>query len=170
MNVSFIGIDPSISCTGLSKIRKSKNSDLYIVERVDSISCGNKKYTDRWNKKTDMSMYFKEMIEKSYSDCSFAVIENYSYGSPGQLADLGEMVGLFKFVLSANNIPFYTVTPNEVKKVITGNGSSKKDIVQKLLYDFIENKNLKFKSFDESDSVAVGITYAIKMDGIINES
>ena len=168
-NVSFVAIDPSISATGVSRISKSESSDLYKVERVDTVTCGSRRFPNRWEKKVKMSLLFKNLIETHYSDCKFAVFENYSYGSPGQLADLGEMNGLFKYILSANNIPFETITPNEVKKIITGKGNADKDLVQKSVEKFMEKK-IVFKGYDESDSVAVGIAYAIKMRGIINES
>lgn len=55
--------------------------------------------------------------------------------------------------------------PNAIKKTITGEGKADKSQVQKVLNDLYPN--VKFKDYDQSDAVAIGITHFIK-EGTLN--
>ena len=67
------------------------------------------------------------------------------------------------------NKPIDVVAPTSVKKAITGQGgpTTTKKMVQESLAKFIENYDeIKWNNFDESDAVAVGVTYALQMGAI----
>jgi crossover junction endodeoxyribonuclease RuvC len=111
-----------------------------------------------------MYKLFKFYIDSNVDDISFAVFENYSYGSTGHLADLGELNGMYKLVLEENGIPFDTVAPSSAKKAITGNGRATKEEVAGALKNFIINiDSFVFADNDQTDSIAVGVTYALIM-------
>ena len=167
MSVLFCAIDPSISCTALSIIRQV--GDKYDVIDKVSLKTGKIKYPDRWTKKVGMYNMYEHWLSTRIVDVSFVVFENYSYGSPGHLADLGELNGLFKKYLSDRGKPMDVIAPASVKKIITGNGRAKKKEVAEALPKFLVDKDIKFKNTDESDSVAIGIAYAISMMRIEDE-
>ena len=50
--------------------------------------------------------------------------------------------------------------PATVKKTVTGNGKATKSEVQNKLYELYPG--ISFRNFDESDAVAIGLTYFIK--------
>jgi len=60
----------------------------------------------------------------------------------------------------------YEVHVTTVKKTITGDGKAKKDKVQENLAKYVGWHT--YKTFDESDAVAVGLTWLIKNDYINN--
>jgi len=167
MSVLFCAIDPSISCTALSIIRQV--GDKYEVLDKVSLNTYKVKYSDRWIKKLDMYEMFAHWLSTRIVDVSFFVFENYSYGSPGHLADLGELNGLFKKYLSDRGKPMDVIAPASVKKIIADSGrASKKEVAEKVR-KFLVDKDIEFKNTDESDSVAIGIAYAISMLRIEDE-
>lgn len=57
-------------------------------------------------------------------------IEGYSMGaSSGLVFNIAENTSLIKQYMSLNNIPFHTPAPTQVKKLFTGKGNAKKDMV-----------------------------------------
>lgn len=56
------------------------------------------------------------------------------------------------------------ITPTSVKKLVTGDGKSSKEDVESGVRNHLipEQKDFIFKTDDESDAVAVGISYVIK--------
>lgn len=69
------------------------------------------------------------------------------------------VVGIFNEVL--HKYPQFYYAPTTVKKIITGNGQAKKE----LLIDAILKRypDIKFANTDESDSFGVGITHLVKV-------
>ena len=104
---------------------------------------------------------------------AWSIFENYSYASTGQLADLGEMGGLFKYYLYTSlpyRVSVETIAPMQVKKIIGGSGKAGKDLVRQGIAKYINDYDkIEWNSFDESDSVAVGIAYFLLMESLINE-
>ena len=115
MSVLFCAIDPSIACTALSIIRQV--GDKYEVIDKVSLKTGKIKYADRWSKKVDMYNMYTHWLSTRIVDVSFVVFENYSYGSAGHLADLGELNGLFKKYLSDRGKPMDVIAPASVAKM-----------------------------------------------------
>ena len=170
MGVKFCAIDPSIACTGLAILEMNDDSTFTLVDKV-SLSTKKTKYRERWDKKVDMLSMFKFYLKDKIGDISFFVFENYSYGSPGHLADLGELGGLFKLYLHEHKKSFDVIAPTSVKKKVTGKGRASKEEVQEGVLDFIvNNEAIVWNNFDESDAVAVGISYALIMKEEVDES
>ncbi len=161
-SVKFLSIDPSITCTALS-ILQHIDGDTFELLHKTSLNIKSK-YVDRFKKKMDMYELFKYWLDLNGENISFAVFENYSYGSSGHLADLGELNGLYKQYLYNRSIPFETMAPASVKKVIAGDGRASKEEVAAALNKFLINfDTITFNNTDESDSAAIGIAYAINM-------
>lgn len=77
-------------------------------------------------------------------------IEGYSMASVGQLAQLGELGGCIRMLLHQKEAtPYYTPTPNQLKKFATGLGVGEKDIVMMHVY-----KNWGFQAVDNNEGDA----------------
>lgn len=166
MGIRFCSIDPSISCTALAILENVEDEKFVVIDKV-SLSL-KARYKERWKKKTDMLELFEFYLSDKIDDISFFVFENYSYGSVGQLADLGELGGLFKLYISKNEKSFDVMAPSSVKKLVTGSGRASKEEVRDALSNFVVN-DVKYNNLDESDAVAIGISYALKMKEAMGE-
>jgi len=163
MSIIFCAIDPSITCTGLSTLRRCDDGKFDLIDKT-SISTKTTRFATRWDKKLAMHFMFCKWLKPRIDDISFCVFENYSYGSPGQLADLGELNGLYRKYLSDNGKPVDVIAPASVKKIVGGHGRASKSEVASGVLTFLNDSELiKFSNRDESDSVAVGVAYAISM-------
>ena len=178
--VSFVAIDPSITSTGITALEVTKSGKIKVID-IKTIRPTQKfkkvKEHETTNdlrliKKIEAYEIFVWITENlsAYKDAAFFVFENYSYAGTGHLADLGEMNGMFKMhIRRVLNKPIDVVAPTSVKKAITGQGgpTTTKKMVQESLAKFIENYDeIKWNNFDESDAVAVGVTYALQMGAI----
>jgi crossover junction endodeoxyribonuclease RuvC len=169
MSIWFASIDPSISCTAVSIIKY--HDDIKKFELVDKVTMNLAKirHSSRWLRKVDMYKLFEYYFKDRIESISFFVFENYSYGSVGHLADLGELNGMFKKYITDNNKNFDVIAPSSVKKIITGDGRATKEMVRDKVRDFIiDGDKIKFNNLDESDSLAIGVAYAIKMMEVID--
>lgn len=63
-------------------------------------------------------------------------------------------------------IPFVSIPPTVVKKVITGKGNAKKEVVRRILE---ESYNFQFKNDDESDAMALLVAYKGKQKYTIEQ-
>lgn len=180
--VSFVAIDPSITSTGITALEVTESGKIKVID-IKTIRPKQKfkkvKEHETTNdlrliKKIEAYEIFVWITENlsAYKDAAFFVFENYSYAGTGHLADLGEMNGMFKMhIRRVLNKPIDVVAPTSVKKAITGQGgpTTTKKMVQESLAKFIENYDeIKWNNFDESDAVAVGVTYALQM-GVIKD-
>ena len=161
-NILFCAVDPSISSTGISilTVDDLDNRKFRIIDK-GVVKPGHK--LKGFEKKIEVFELFRIWVERWIDRLSFFVIEAYSYGSVGKLADLGEFGGILKKYIYDSGKPFDTIEPKSVKKIITGNGNAKKDEVARCVKNFLVDPNVEFSTYDESDSVAIGIAYAIKM-------
>lgn len=55
------------------------------------------------------------------------VIEGYSYASPNQAHQIGELGGCVRFLLWRLGVPYVDVQPSTLKKFATGKGNANKD-------------------------------------------
>jgi crossover junction endodeoxyribonuclease RuvC len=78
------------------------------------------------------------------------------------LERLGQIRGVIKALATLNDLWWYEMKPSEIKKLITGKGNSCKELVAlKALEKLGINKNL---TTDESDAIAIGITFVSNLD------
>ena len=157
----YCALDPSISCTGIS-ILECLSKDSYKVHDVGSISIKNISAHRKFERKAVMLELLEAWLEPWASRIGFVVFENYSYGSPGRLADLGELGGLYKSYFYGRDIPIDVIPPASVKKIVGGGGRASKEEVRNGVAKFLSSP-AEFNNYDESDAVAVGIAYGINM-------
>lgn len=164
MNTVIIGIDQSLSNTGISIIKRGEKP-LYF-----SIKTGNMRGIDR------LSYITKEII-KIISDCckdnvgSNIVIcrEDYAYGAKGDVFNLGELGGCIDLIIynsvnkvSDSRIKYYKIPPNSWKLLVLGSGQVKKD-TQYLLKAY-EKTGEKF----DNDNIADSYMIALAIEKMIN--
>lgn len=71
------------------------------------------------------------------------------------------MVGVTDLVIwDMTKRSFEQIPPKEVKRLVAGNGTARKEEVAAALADYVGNR--VYKTDDESDAVAVGIAWLIK--------
>ena len=103
----------------------------------------------------------KEIYEE-FPDIQEVVRERGFSKFPATTQALFKVVGISDACAYKHGYPIvHEITPLEVKKLITGNGRSDKDRVAKSLKIVYGIEN-NFKTDDESDSVAVGVSHFIK--------
>lgn len=107
-------------------------------------------------------MYVQKTLMEEVDRCNptLAVIEGYAMGfggkkggNPGKVFDIGELGGVLKLELWRRGIDVMIVPPTTMKSVIAGNGSAKKDQVQRGLSKFYGILG----SFQEDEADAVGL-------------
>lgn len=169
MSVYFCGIDLSVTNTGLAVVEYLGDSKFSLID-VKSIAPNPR--TKGFNKKLESLECFIFATESfsSIKESKFFVLENYSFGSPGRLTDLAELAGLYKgHIIRGLGKSYDVIAPQTVKKIITGSGRADKNEVQKSLKNFVINiDKFEFNNYDESDAVAVAVSYGLQMEEIQN--
>lgn len=165
MTHHILAIDASLSCTGLAilKIVDTTNFQFELVA-LNSIKVPQKKTDSKFQRKIDIRDVFHYFVQQYVHLIDFAVFENYAFAGNGHLCDIAEVTGLMKLVLHTADIPFAAIAPKSVKKVITGNGNASKTNVKEDLRNYLVNyDSIKPRSLDESDAIAIGVSYAINL-------
>lgn len=145
-----IGIDPSINSTGICVSKDNKNIYYNIVSKhTKKLEKFSSKYVNIlfYDKNTDKSLNYNEKeVEKSKNIlyiCNFikkiikkhkpskVIMEGLSYGSNGQLGDLGGLNFSIRMILLEMGINFVIVPPTTWKKQQIGIAGAEKDIIIK---------------------------------------
>lgn len=129
-NNLFVGIDASFSGTGVVII----NNEYKIIEQK---LIGTKRTDDEYDIEYRMLYIIKslESLLEYKQDIKLVLLEGISFGSTGegaaQLAALNYFIRIF---LLNNNIPYSSISPNSLKKFVTGTGQCKKNLMLKEVY------------------------------------
>ena len=145
-----LGIDPALNNTGWAII--DRFGDDYKVIGVDHISNSSNNYYGK------LENNFKRIDEliKEYKPDIFAIEETFVNMNAVSSLKLGVVRGVFFACAINNGIKIIEFKPNEIKKVITGNGKADKrqvDYMVKMLIPKAEPK-----TSDESDAIAIALT------------
>lgn len=127
----FVGIDPSLSHTGVFFIYDDKYDGIQIDTKPNDFSCG-----------LSRCIFISETIinlinEKINSGLKLAMIscEDYftgrQHGTVIQLAELGTMI---RYKILKNDFPLCVVAPTKLKKFVTTKGNSPKNMMLKAVY------------------------------------
>lgn len=131
----IIGLDQSLVATGYCVMTSEKST----VVETGEIFGGNYKGADRL---IHIQQQLQQLINKYENRLLFVAIEDYSYGSKGRATfSLGELGGIIKITIVSCNFMLMTVPIATWKKIITGSGNTKKDMVRLSVF-----KKYKFES------------------------
>ena len=162
-------LDLSINSPGIAilEVIDIDNLTFKVISKVSFKH--DRKYDNSWAKKEAVLEMFEFYMAQYINLIDFCVFENYSYSSPGYLADAGELNGLIKHYLFQNSIPFDFVSPQTVKRLVGGSGKCSKEDVRAGLSNFVlDFDNLSFNNFDESDAIAIGVSFLLFQKEIAN--
>lgn len=180
-DVTIIGIDPSINCTGVCVYDSEKNLHKYVM----IVSKSTKKmkafqndyvsiidYEKRDSHKGEYHIKEYHKSENIYDICHElkTIIEQYrpdliqmegiSYGSHGSsaLADLAGLNFAIRMMLIECGIDFNILAPTSIKKFAVGNGGAEKDVIiaswKKLDRNISDITNIKLDDLADSFFIA----------------
>jgi crossover junction endodeoxyribonuclease RuvC len=139
----IIGIDPSLTSTGICIMEKS--GKLLSTLAINSGFSGMKRLHDiKEQLSQEMNRYprFKVTV----------FIESYSFGSQNGREALGELGGMIRLILYEEGIEFVDVAPTSLKKYATGIGKGDKVA---MAIGVIKTWGVDFPTTDQTDAYAL---------------
>jgi len=125
MSLIVAGIDPSVSGTAVCVLESND-----IIDLTTFVLPKDSKGISRLNW---LAIQLNKILKKNNPTEIF--IEGYSFGSRGRSTiTLGELGGIFRLLLAKHWNGYYEVPPKTLKKFITGNGNSKKQVMLEKTY------------------------------------
>lgn len=135
----YLGVDPSLTCTGLALLEERRLSTWTLKPGCVGIN---------------RLIWFKgTMTNQLRALCPTAVIlEGYSYGSPSSAHPIGELGGILRVVFWELGLPLYIIAPNTLKKFVTGHGQGGKGPIPLHLY---KRWGVTVEQEDEADAAGL---------------
>ena len=128
MNKVYIGIDPSLSSTGLYIVDKKNNRDRYW-----QIDTKPKDYVSTLNRCLYISDVILSAIDQVVQDdmeIGLITIQDYFSGKQqGVVIDLAQLGTLIRYKLLLRGYPLIVAAPKKIKKFVTGNGNANKQLM-----------------------------------------
>jgi crossover junction endodeoxyribonuclease RuvC len=115
----YLGIDQSLNHTGVCILGDRGDEPRYL----DVIEPKGLRGVERL-------AYVWDAVERTIAKYSpfYAAMEGYAYGvGVGRVFELGEVGGTAKLCMHRHSVPFLVVTPTQLKKFVTDNGSADKE-------------------------------------------
>lgn len=174
-NLFFIGIDPSITNTGLVILNEAGvlcgafNFRKIFVKLHRSIAY-KESTIKRIYKMDNILRHILQMLNEANNNIKpnlFIGIEGYSYGSIGKLAQIGELCGSYKLIALSWGVDCLVIPPNNVKKYATGSGLADKQTVMQYASKELSQYGLTAKQFtsDICDAYFIAsITYGVNQE------
>lgn len=140
----FMGIDPSIKCTGVAIVHRGGYHS-YTLSAPEESSRGAARL--KW--------FYDEFVKIfiRYPTAIIAV-EGYSFGSKGAVFNIGEHGGILRLAMHEQGRSWLEVPPQTLKKFATGTGSADKLSVSKELY---KRFTVDLNSNDSVDATGLAI-------------
>ena len=147
----ILGIDPGLNKIGYGAIETENG--LRVIKT--GVICPPPHFTYKM-KLENISRNFEELIENLKPDV--VAIEEIYLGKNVQIAlKIGQVMGIIEGLTLNKKIKFSLISPREIKKSLTGRGGATKEQVKFMVENLTGYR--KFKKIDESDAVAVAISY-----------
>lgn len=142
--MSIVCFDPGTEHTGFAVFESGKLVKSGVIE---SNEVGIKKLTDLAN---------RMMYEIKYAAAEEVILEDYGYGSRFFNAEVAELVGIMKYLMSQDRREYTVmfIAPNTVKSIITGSGKAKKGEVMSVVNKLYATNGVKISH--EADAIALG--------------
>lgn len=93
-------------------------------------------------------------LDKEIPEGSIVYIENYGFGSKGQVVYQGELGGIIRYTLWSRNIKYVLVPPTVAKKFLVGKGVCEKSLIIKELY---KRHNIDVDNDNQADAIVLGL-------------
>lgn len=148
-----LGIDPGYDRLGICIIKKNSNNK---EELLYSHCLQTSSKSDIYTRMFEISEFVTKII-KEYEPDSLAIETLFITKNQKTAMRVSEVRGIIINEAMKNNMGIYEFSPMEIKMAITGDGSSDKARIKKMLELLIEIKNKKALD-DEYDAIAVALT------------
>ena len=143
MNYRFVGLDLSLTGTGMCLMEVDETGKL-VNMTVKEIKTKPVDFTNSIRRVDHISEKVLEFIN-SQSVPEMICVEDYFTGkNPKVIIQLCELGTMVRFKLIKAGLPFYTASPNSLKKFCLGKGAGGKELIIKGVYkkyDFDTNSN-----------------------------
>jgi len=146
MNKIYIGIDHSMTSTGLVAIDNEYN---LISSQIIKSDKNDENHT---RIKNIGNQIIFELLKYEKDDL-FCCLEGISFGSQGKaVIQQGSLHNYIRIVLDEYDINHIICTPTELKKFVTGKGQCKKELMLMKIY---KRWNIEFEITDLADAYAL---------------
>jgi len=156
----ILGLDLSLNSTGYVIVKFTESKDNTIIEVIEK-GLIKAKSNETHSKKLKRQYRRLNQIKEQYSGKNLIVVkENLHYGRPKTAAILGKAHGVADLIFPH----IHAYGPSTIKKEVAGNGRVSKEEVEQAVKNMVKlGHEMRFKSDDESDAVAVAITHYLKI-------
>lgn len=155
--MKLLAMDLSLSCPAFAVLEVSEG--VAEVVHLSHIKTDSKK---RIGYRLFQIYNHLQSVYDEHGDITEVVREKGFSRFPAVTQTLFKVVGISDICSFRNNVDvIHEVAPTTVKKAITGSGRATKDDVADGLSIYI-GTDINFKTDDESDAIAVGITHLLK--------
>lgn len=155
MRKLILGLDLSLNSTGYAIVEFTDDNIEIIEKGLIKAKSG-----ETHSKKLKRQYRRLNKIKEEYKGKRLIVVkENLHYGRPRTAAILGKAHGVADLIFPR----IHSYGPSTIKKEVSGNGHASKQEVEEAVKNMVQSgENMRFKSDDESDAVAVAITHYLK--------
>ena len=152
----ILGIDPGTRILGFSVIDIDKDT-----KKIDVIDKGviRFKIFELQHQIIFITQELKILLEK-YQPDEVAVEDIFFAYNPKSVIKLAQFRGALLLYLLQNFEKVNEYTPLQVKKAVTGNGQSKKEVVRDSIKELFGFSDKDLKPLDISDAVAIAVTHS----------
>lgn len=155
----ILGLDLSMNSTGYAIVKFTESDDNTIIEVIEKgLIKGNS--TESHSKRLRRQYRRLNKLKERYEGERLIVAkEGLHYGRPKTSAILGKVHGVVDLIFPR----IHAYGASTIKKEVAGKGNAKKEDVETAVKSMIESgQQIRFKSDDESDAVAIAITHYLK--------
>jgi crossover junction endodeoxyribonuclease RuvC len=117
---TYLGLDPSLTGTGICLIDDSGRTRTYRLETVR---------TDKLRGPGRLLTIRRALEEFLIERPALVAVESYAYGAVGRVFQLGELGGVLRVAIFEAGIPYVEVAPVQLKKYATGQPGAEKSAV-----------------------------------------
>jgi Holliday junction resolvasome RuvABC endonuclease subunit len=154
-----MGLDLSLRCSGVVILGSKFSAESIDFDQIYSTTVGFvlEKGTSTRGKIRRLQLISEKIcnIVKEFS-VRYVMIEDYAYSMIGKTFDLAELGGVIKSdLLSRLHVVPCTCTATEARRNLIG--APKKKNPKKQVADFLVDRGILFKTFDENDAFAVAV-------------
>jgi len=153
--LKVVGIDASLTSTGIGSMIYGELDNCLVTSLVKSNRTGVYRLIE-----------IRERVFKAVVGADLVLIEGYSYASPNQAHQVGELGGVLRVMFAECNLKVLEVAPKQLKKFATGNGSSSKEQIAVAAY---KKWGIECRTNDETDAavlVHIGLAYMGNTDSL----
>ncbi len=152
----ILGIDPGTARLGYALVDFDKRTGFQEI-----IDCGIiKTHQDDSDAARLVEMRADlEFIIERFKPTSVSVEKLFFFKNLKTVIPVAQARGVVLELAASKQIPIYEYTPLEMKKIITGNGMAKKDLVSKVVHEAFKLKT-KISPDDAIDAIGMALCYA----------